>query len=392
MLHIRSAKYLSGFKLWLVFDDDTAGQVDLDGVLTGPIFDVLKDVDVFKKVAVDSELGTVIWPNGADLAPEFLKDLYKTQIQNRFLITSEIYKYKKNQPVVWYHKKVHLSNQFCFYCGEFVGFNTKIKSDKEHLIGREFVPSGFISDKDFNLIFRACVKCNNEKSNLERHISTVTLFNCPERFINEELNSIALNKSNKDYHPDNRGKFVSDSFVKSKISLFSSVININAEFVGPPQLNEEYVEDLAYRHMQGMFSLLSSENPCDPTGVGTKLLPFAHFHLLGIFPKNDWGNPQISYLIERTSGWEQLCLINVAEGFFKIKILRAMHEHEGWFWALEWNKQLRVVGAIANGLAINEIYADMPLLTWSPWVKNGDRQIRYRRQNPIGDIDKLFSF
>lgn len=81
MLHIRSAKYLSGFKLWLVFDDGTAGEVDLDGVLTGPVFDVLKDVDVFKKVAVDPELETVVWPNGADLAPEFLKELQEKQRQ-----------------------------------------------------------------------------------------------------------------------------------------------------------------------------------------------------------------------------------------------------------------------------------------------------------------------
>lgn len=81
MLHIRSAKYLSGFKLWLVFDDGTAGEVDLDGVLNGPVFDVLKDVDVFKKVAVDPELETVVWPNGADLAPEFLKELHKKQMR-----------------------------------------------------------------------------------------------------------------------------------------------------------------------------------------------------------------------------------------------------------------------------------------------------------------------
>ncbi len=81
MLHIRSAKYLSGFKLWLVFDDGTAGEVDLDGVLIGPVFDVLKDVELFKKVVVDPELETVVWPNGADLAPEFLKELHEKQMR-----------------------------------------------------------------------------------------------------------------------------------------------------------------------------------------------------------------------------------------------------------------------------------------------------------------------
>jgi hypothetical protein len=73
MLHVKSAKYLSGFKLWVAFDDGTAGEVDLDGVLKGPVFDSLQDVNMFKRFAVDPELATLVWYNGADLAPEFLK-------------------------------------------------------------------------------------------------------------------------------------------------------------------------------------------------------------------------------------------------------------------------------------------------------------------------------
>ncbi len=77
MLHVKSAKYLSGFKLWVAFDDGTSGEVDLEGVLNGPVFEPLQDLNFFKKVAVDPELETVVWPNGADLAPEFLKELHK---------------------------------------------------------------------------------------------------------------------------------------------------------------------------------------------------------------------------------------------------------------------------------------------------------------------------
>jgi hypothetical protein len=36
------------------------------------MFEPLKDPDLFLQVKVDPELETVIWPNGADLAPEFL--------------------------------------------------------------------------------------------------------------------------------------------------------------------------------------------------------------------------------------------------------------------------------------------------------------------------------
>ena len=79
MLHIKSAKHISCYKLWIAFDDGSSGEVDLEGVLNGPVFLPLKNIDVFSKVSVDPELETVIWPNGADLAPEFLKDLQEKQ-------------------------------------------------------------------------------------------------------------------------------------------------------------------------------------------------------------------------------------------------------------------------------------------------------------------------
>lgn len=81
MLHVKSVKYLSEYKLWVSFDDGTAGEVNLDGQLQGLVFEPLKDINVFKKVSVDPELATVVWPNGADLAPEFLKQQYQNQIK-----------------------------------------------------------------------------------------------------------------------------------------------------------------------------------------------------------------------------------------------------------------------------------------------------------------------
>ena len=79
MLHIKSAKYVADYKIWVAFDDGTSGEVDLDGELNGPVFEPLKEITVFRKVSVDPELETVVWPNGADLAPEFLKGLHNKQ-------------------------------------------------------------------------------------------------------------------------------------------------------------------------------------------------------------------------------------------------------------------------------------------------------------------------
>lgn len=81
MLHIKSAKYVADYKIWVAFDDGTSGEIDLDGVLNGPVFEPLKEITVFRKVSVDPELETVVWPNGADLAPEFLKSLHNKQSQ-----------------------------------------------------------------------------------------------------------------------------------------------------------------------------------------------------------------------------------------------------------------------------------------------------------------------
>lgn len=81
MLHIKSAKYLSGYKLWIAFDDGTSGEVDLANELKGSMFEPLKDLAEFQNVTVDPELETIVWPNGADLAPEFLKELQSKQSQ-----------------------------------------------------------------------------------------------------------------------------------------------------------------------------------------------------------------------------------------------------------------------------------------------------------------------
>jgi hypothetical protein len=74
MLKVTQVKYLNNFSLWLSFDDGTSGTVDLHQHLNGPMFELLKDIEIFKQVHLDPELATIVWPNGVDLAPEFLKE------------------------------------------------------------------------------------------------------------------------------------------------------------------------------------------------------------------------------------------------------------------------------------------------------------------------------
>lgn len=69
---VTEVRPLEGYKLWVRFQDGVCGTVDLSGELWGPMFEPLRDTSIFAQATVHPELETVTWPNGADLAPEFL--------------------------------------------------------------------------------------------------------------------------------------------------------------------------------------------------------------------------------------------------------------------------------------------------------------------------------
>jgi hypothetical protein len=71
---VMEARYLGGHAVWLRFRDGTAGEIDLGSELHGEVFEPLRDTAVFSQFTIHSEFQTLVWPNGADFAPEFLHD------------------------------------------------------------------------------------------------------------------------------------------------------------------------------------------------------------------------------------------------------------------------------------------------------------------------------
>lgn len=69
------ARYVGGHTVWLRFNDGAEGEVDLAGEIHGPVFEPLKDPQFFRQLSVHPELRTLVWPNGADFAPEFLRSV-----------------------------------------------------------------------------------------------------------------------------------------------------------------------------------------------------------------------------------------------------------------------------------------------------------------------------
>ncbi len=73
ILHTTSLKYLGDYRLFLTFNNGVSGEVDLNGRLTGEMFEPLRDKNLF--ATAHPAMLTVAWANGADLAPEFLLEL-----------------------------------------------------------------------------------------------------------------------------------------------------------------------------------------------------------------------------------------------------------------------------------------------------------------------------
>jgi hypothetical protein len=74
-LHVTEVTYLKEYLLRIGFDNGVVKDVDLQAELYGQVFEPLKEVELFKQVAVNPETKTIEWPNGADFAPEFLYEI-----------------------------------------------------------------------------------------------------------------------------------------------------------------------------------------------------------------------------------------------------------------------------------------------------------------------------
>ena len=65
-----AATPLAEYKLHLCFDDGVEGDVDISKIVPfDGVFAPLRELAVFRSVTVNPELGTIVWPGGADIDP-----------------------------------------------------------------------------------------------------------------------------------------------------------------------------------------------------------------------------------------------------------------------------------------------------------------------------------
>jgi hypothetical protein len=84
MVDITEVEVIAGHTVRLWFSDGSERVIDLSPLLWGPAFtEIAANEELFSAVRVDPEIGTITWPNGADLDPDVLHGDFKPASQSR---------------------------------------------------------------------------------------------------------------------------------------------------------------------------------------------------------------------------------------------------------------------------------------------------------------------
>lgn len=73
-----NVEHTGAYAIRVRFADGVKGEIDLAQELEGEMFEPLRDVQLFAQFRLDPDTHTIVWPNGADLAPEFVRRMMRT--------------------------------------------------------------------------------------------------------------------------------------------------------------------------------------------------------------------------------------------------------------------------------------------------------------------------
>lgn len=245
------------------------------------------------------------------------------------------------------NRAVRLHNATCSYCGRRLA---DTPNDRDHVIGRKFVPKGKLN-ASWNLIVRCCVPCNNAKSDLEDDVSALSMQ--PDAFGVFPLDDpdLRIDGSRKATNSVSRRtkKRVADSWESQTIRhKFFPGVTATFSMGAPPQLAPERVAALARLHLVALFYWITYDSSKRTGGFWLGEGVVANFA-----PKRDWGNSIQRSFADLTQTWEHRIHAIAAEGYFKVS-LRRHPSSACWAWALEWNHNIRVVGFVGNNDALQD--------------------------------------
>lgn len=282
-------------------------------------------------------------------------------------------------------KPIRLRNVICPYCGAaLTGNNTT----KEHVVGRRFVPKGTL-ENNWNLILNACRACNNRKSDLEDDIGAITMQ--PDvsgrHFGTHE--QLALDAARKRQRTFSRytGKAVGDSRPTMEIKYnLGPGMTLTFNMTGQEQIADERVFELAMRHFQAFFYLITY-NYSENRGWWWKGM----FAQILAVSKPDWGNDLALAFMEKTRDWDHRVLAITAENHFKL-VIRKHLTLDVWSLAVEWNESYRVLAACGDEKPLRSFVDSLPKLELQTLAQSNNSGLAVRTEKILKDEgDSLFT-
>ena len=265
---------------------------------------------------------------------------------------------------------------------------TNDTTEKEHVIGRRFVPKGKLNG-NWNLIVNACQTCNGIKGDMENDISAITMqSNALGRFGHDDPTGIseASRKAENSFSRRTK-KLVKNSHEQFKVHMpMGNHTSMTIGFTGPAQADQERIFHLAQAQLMGFFYWITYHHS-DKRGY----FWLGNFYPIMASSRSDWGNTVLRAFSIKVVNWETRVIGSTADGFYKIAI-RKHPEAICWSWSLEWNHSLRVIGFFGDFEIITNIIEDLPKLKMQEISGGPNATIRYHKETPLAesDEDKLF--
>ena len=290
---------------------------------------------------------------------------------------SKLKSYNPTRPII-------LKNKTCVYCGVHLENNNW---NRDHVIGRKFVPKGKL-ENEWNLIARSCISCNNIKSDLENDISAITMQpNLDGAFVDVEVETDAIRKR-KNSISRLTGKKIINSYMKFNGNFeYTPGVNFKFHFNAPPQIASSRVFQLARMHVMAFFYLTSYS---EETGKGGfwrgKFAPVLYSS------KNDWGSYLFEDFMNKVESWEPILLLRGDYLFFQVAI-RKNPIMDCWSWALEWNRNYRVIGFFGIESKIKDTWKNFRKLPITHIGRNEHGPVSMHIEKPLDSSkDKMFQW
>lgn len=279
--------------------------------------------------------------------------------------------------------RVHrLHNVVCPYCGAAL---TEANREKEHVIGRRFVPRGKLQAQ-WNLILNSCSTCNKLKSGYEDDVSAITMqpdaygkFGVDDPDLVAEAWRKAANSGSR-----RTGRPVKDSLGELKFSVAPFPgLSMDFSFTSPPQVDDARVYELARMQLQAFFFMITYKDDQERGWWWPgEFMPYLHSR------RSDWGSKQWLGFMQATKDWDMRVHAVGANQFFCCSIKRHPAA-ECWSWALEWNHQHRLAGFLGDRSAAQKIVNGIPAEELNHVTLGPNRYIRYRRDVQLADADDI---